>query len=79
MNSVLQNEVKQLSATEKLELAKWLIDDAQMELSEMPMLPELTPEKLLAAIDRGIAEPRQGYTIDELFESFKTPLETQPS
>jgi hypothetical protein len=75
MNSVLENEVKQLSATEKLELAKWLIDDAQTEFGDMPMLPELTPEKLLATIDRGLAEPRRGYTIDELFESFKTPLE----
>jgi hypothetical protein len=71
MNSVLQNEVSQLSATEKLELAKWLIDDAQTEFGDMPLLPELTPEKLLAAIDRGIAEPRRGYTMDELFQSLE--------
>ena len=72
MNSTLQNEVNQLTAAEKLELAQWLMESARGELLEMPMLPELTPENLLAAIDRGLAEPRSGYTINELFQSLET-------
>jgi hypothetical protein len=79
MNAVLQNEVQQLSANEKLELAKWLIEDAQAELEEMPTLPELTPAKLLSAIDRAIADPRRGYTVDELFQSFKAPTSVRSS
>ena len=70
MNSVLQNSIAQLPATEQLELAQWILGSLQAQLNESS-IPDLTPFELRQALQRASVHPRDGKTPAQLFAAIE--------
>ncbi len=71
MNSVLQNSIAQLPATEQLELAQWILGSVQAQLNESS-IPDLTPFELRQALQRATDNPGDGKTPAQLFTAIQT-------
>ena len=70
MNSVLQNSIAQLPATEQLELAQWILGSVQAQLNESS-IPDLTPFELRQALQRALDHPQDGRTPTQLFAAIQ--------
>ena len=70
MNSVLQNSIAQLPATEQLELAQWILGSLQAQLNDSS-IPDLTPSELRLALQRASDNPRDGKTPPQLFAAIQ--------
>ncbi len=76
MNSVLQNSIAQLPASQQLELAQWILGSVKAQI-EHSSISDLTPPELRQALQRAIDNPKNGKTPEQLFEALKTNREVR--